>query len=93
MGDIFYVCDRCLACCPWNRFSRPTAIEAFYPQSDLQNMKTQDWRMLTVEQYTALFKGSAVKRAKYAGLTRNIRAIYSKDEKQETKDGDVAESK
>lgn len=93
MGDIFYGCDRCLACCPWNRFSRPTAIEAFYPQPDLQNMKTQDWRMLTVEQYTALFKGSAVKRAKYAGLTRNIRAIYSKDEKQETEDGDVAESK
>jgi epoxyqueuosine reductase len=36
-------------------------------------MQEEDWRSLTPEQYKALFKGSAVKRAKYEGLVRNIR--------------------
>jgi epoxyqueuosine reductase len=35
-------------------------------------MKEEDWRALTPEQYKILFKGSAVKRAKYEGLIRNI---------------------
>ncbi len=35
-------------------------------------MKPADWQALTVEQYRSLFKGSAVKRAKYEGLMRNI---------------------
>ena len=38
-------------------------------------MKPADWTALTVEQYRSLFKGSAVKRAKYEGLMRNIRLL------------------
>jgi epoxyqueuosine reductase len=38
-------------------------------------MRRADWQQLTVEQYRALFRGSAVKRAKYEGLVRNIRAV------------------
>ena len=37
-------------------------------------MTRQDWQHLSEEQYRSLFKGSAVKRAKYAGLVRNITA-------------------
>jgi epoxyqueuosine reductase len=35
-------------------------------------MTPNDWRNLTEDQYRTLFKGSAVKRAKYEGLMRNI---------------------
>lgn len=35
------------------------------------------WTHLSVEDYRALFKGSAVKRAKYDGLMRNIAAFYA----------------
>ena len=38
-------------------------------------MTKERWHNLTEEQYRTLFKGSAVKRAKYAGLMRNISAI------------------
>jgi epoxyqueuosine reductase len=38
-------------------------------------MQPEDWQALTVETYRKLFKGSAVKRAKFEGLQRNIRAI------------------
>ena len=37
-------------------------------------MKRANWQQLTEEQYRKLFKGSAVKRVKYAGLKRNIDA-------------------
>lgn len=75
MGEMFYGCDRCGDVCPWNRLARPTNIEAFQPSPALLAMTWEDWRHLTLEQYRTLFKGSAVKRAKYEGLTRNIKAI------------------
>lgn len=75
MGEMFYGCDRCGDCCPWNRLARPTNVEAFQPSEALLAMTWHDWQQLSLEQYRTLFKGSAVKRAKYEGLTRNITAI------------------
>ncbi len=75
MGHCIYGCDRCSEACPWNRFALPTAEPRFLPSPELRNMTTADWHGLTVEQYRKLFKGSAVKRAKYEGLLRNIQAV------------------
>lgn len=75
MGHCVYGCDRCAEACPWNRFARPTAVADFQPNEALRRMTTDDWAALTPEQYRVLFKGSAVKRAKFDGLLRNIRAI------------------
>lgn len=68
----FYGCDKCLRACPQFKESHPTTDPAFQPSAELLGMKEEDWRSLTPEQYKALFKGSAVKRAKYEGLIRNI---------------------
>ncbi|MBO7068423.1 MAG: tRNA epoxyqueuosine(34) reductase QueG [Bacteroidaceae bacterium] len=68
----FYGCDRCLRACPQFGESQPTQDEAFQPSPQLLGMQENDWRTLTPEQYKALFKDSAVKRAKYQGLVRNI---------------------
>ena len=46
-------------------------------------MTANDWANLTVEQYQRLFKGSAVKRAKFEGLCRNIEAVMQAQEKDE----------
>lgn len=69
----FYGCDKCLRACPQFQESHPTAEEAFQPSAELLDMQESDWRSLTIEQYQTLFRGSAVKRAKYEGLIRNIR--------------------
>lgn len=73
MGRCFYGCDRCSETCPWNRFARPTDVEAFAPRPGLLDMTDEAWLRLSPEEYRTLFKGSAVKRAKYEGLMRNIR--------------------
>ena len=73
MGNTIYGCDRCQQACPWNRYATPNTTPELQPSLQLLQMKRQDWEKLTIEQYRQLFKGSAVKRAKYEGLMRNIR--------------------
>lgn len=65
-------CDICQEVCPWNRFSKPHTEPAFEPHPDLLQMKKQDWLDLTEEVFQKVFKDSAVKRTKFAGLKRNI---------------------
>lgn len=77
MASCFYGCDRCLTACPWNRFATPCSTPELQPNEELLRMTTQDWARLTDEDYRRLFKGSAVKRAKYSGVMRNIRAALS----------------
>lgn len=75
MGDTIYGCDRCQQACPWNRFAQPTSEPLLQPSPALLAMNRDRWHQLSPEEYQQLFKGSAVKRAKYEGLIRNIRAV------------------
>lgn len=75
MGDTFYGCDRCQRACPWNRFAKPSTEPLLQPREELLAMTRQKWENLSEEDYRRLFKGSAVKRAKYEGLMRNIKAL------------------
>jgi len=72
MDNWMFGCDVCQEVCPWNRFSQPHAEPAFEPHPDLLSMTRQDWLELTEEVFGRVFKRSAVKRAKYAGVRRNI---------------------
>jgi epoxyqueuosine reductase len=65
-------CDICQQVCPWNRFSSPHHEAAFDPPATLMELHKEDWDNMDNEQYKILFKKSAVKRAKFAGLRRNI---------------------
>jgi len=72
MDNWMFGCDVCQEVCPWNRFSTRHTEPAFEPHPDLLDMTQRDWQELTEEVFGRVFKKSAVKRAKFGGLKRNI---------------------
>ena len=75
MGNCIYGCDRCQQACPWNRHVEPATTQELQPPAELLSMTKRQWQELSVEAYRHLFSHSAVKRAKYEGLMRNIKAV------------------
>lgn len=78
MKDWIFGCDICQDVCPWNRFSTPHAEPLFSSANGWLNYSKNDWKDLTDELFTNLFKNSAVKRTKKDGLMRNINFIHTK---------------
>jgi len=87
MGNAVIGCDICQDVCPWNRKSPVTELPAFQPrrikpQSENGNEKMEnsatlfalelEWlASLSQEDFSRIFRSSAVKRAKWRGLVRN----------------------
>jgi epoxyqueuosine reductase len=69
-------CDVCQDVCPWNRFAKQHEEPALEPHPDLLDLTKRDWIELTEETFGRVFRKSAVKRAKFAGLQRNIRFLF-----------------
>ena len=72
MDNWMFGCDICQDVCPWNRFSVIHSEPSFAPHPDLIGLKKQDWEDITTDVFQKVFKNSAVKRTKFAGLKRNI---------------------
>ncbi len=70
--DWMFGCDICQDVCPWNRFSKPHHEPLFNANDELLSMGKKEWDEITEETFKRVFKNSAVKRTKFAGLTRNI---------------------
>ncbi|MCH7612166.1 MAG: tRNA epoxyqueuosine(34) reductase QueG [Candidatus Marinimicrobia bacterium] len=69
-----YGCDICQEICPWNqKFSRKTDKKYFHPREEIITWTDENWQALDEEGFRKLFKGSAVKRTKFSGLSRNIK--------------------
>ena len=67
-----YGCDICQDVCPYNRFALPNVEPEFQPSEALRALREEDWRSLSKDDFEALFKHSAMQRAGYEGLKRNI---------------------
>ena len=70
-----YGCDICQDVCPYNRFALPNLEPEFQPSERLMAMHEDDWKNLSKADFEVLFKRSAVQRAGYEGLKRNIEFI------------------
>jgi epoxyqueuosine reductase len=87
MGRAVIGCDICQDVCPWNRKAPMTRLTEFLPRridapENGQQAAENGWRSLflpelewfaslTQEDFSRIFRGSAVKRAKWRGLVRN----------------------
>jgi epoxyqueuosine reductase len=65
-------CDICQDVCPWNRAAKHHEEPLFSPLDALIKMKKKDWKALEKSTFKTLFKESAVCRAGFEGLKRNI---------------------
>jgi epoxyqueuosine reductase len=73
-------CDICQDVCPWNtRFLIPHQEKAFKLKPEIKQMRKDDWLNLSEMQYGELFRGSAVKRAKFSGLKKTIQWLTRTD--------------
>ncbi len=70
--DWMFGCDICQDVCPWNQFSKPHQEPLFEPKPELLSMSKKEWVDISEEVFQQLFRKSAVKRAKFSGLKRNI---------------------
>ena len=78
-GNWIFGCDICQDVCPWNRFAKPHQEPQFTAHPALQDLTRGDWREITHELFSELFRQSAVKRTGYAGLQRNIRFVLGEE--------------
>ena len=76
MGKWVFGCDICQDICPWNEEVETTIEPDFKPQKEMLDMTRDDWNKLDEEKYNQLFSGTAVKRAGFSGLKRNIKFTH-----------------
>ena len=74
LGGRVYGCDTCQKVCPWNNPPKCSAHPEFAINKEVAAMTREDWQSLTEEQYSRLFKNTAVERVRYSDLVRNINA-------------------
>jgi epoxyqueuosine reductase len=78
IGNRIYGCDICQEVCPFSRkFSTPTTEPAFMARPGVHGAPLTELMSLSQEEFSALFKGSPVKRAKRRGFLRNVAVALS----------------
>ena len=75
LKNYVFGCDICQKVCPWNRVSTPHNTMEFMPNDSFMNLDLKKMLEMDEEEYREVFRGSAVKRAKFAGLKRNVIAV------------------
>ena len=76
MGNNIFGCDICQDVCPGNKKAPKTALQAFQPRDGFLNPNLDSFEKIVTEEYLHRFKNSPLKRAKQAGLLRNL--LYAK---------------
>jgi epoxyqueuosine reductase len=75
MGHHVFGCDICQDVCPWNNKAGnapPTSLPEFQPRTESYRPDLRELKQLSEDEFRRRFRGTPVKRAKYAGLRRNV---------------------
>lgn len=72
LGNRLYGCDACQMVCPHNRNAVATGIPEFAPSDEILSLTREQIARMTPEEFSRLFRHSAIKRTKLSGLQRNL---------------------
>lgn len=75
MGHHVFGCDICQDVCPWNTKpgnAPPSSLSEFQPRAESYHPDLRDLAQMSEDDFRRRFRGTPVKRAKYAGLRRNV---------------------
>lgn len=75
LGRRIYGCDTCQRVCPHNKNAQSTEENSFEISPAVAQLTTEEWQQLTPERYKELFRHSAMERAGYEGLMRNLSSL------------------
>lgn len=78
-GQMIFGCDICQDVCPWNRFAIAHKEPLFRPSEELRGMDLEKWEGLGEDDFRRIFGGSALERAGFHGIMRNVRLIGDKN--------------
>jgi len=77
MGGWIFGCDMCQDVCPWNRFARQTTEPGFFVRPEWASLCAEEWLDMDEATFDRLTCGSPLRRAKYAGIKRNLAVAAS----------------
>ena len=75
LNNWLFGCDVCMDVCPWNRFAKPHQEASFQPIPAILNFSKNDWEEMTEEAFKEIFCHSPLKRSKWQGIKRNLKAL------------------
>lgn len=73
-------CDICQEVCPWNRRA-PESHPAFAPRDEYRATPVTDLLRFSQDTFSSLFRKSPIKRAKLAGMLRNVEALTAAEDR------------
>ena len=71
IGRRIYGCDVCAEVCPWNRFAQESRKVLLTARYELADLPLREVLEMTPERFAEVFRKTAIKRVKRAGLLRN----------------------
>lgn len=75
MHNWIFGCDICIEVCPWNNHPAITGEKLFWPGHAVEKMANDSWQLTDQKQFEEDFGDSALLRAGYGGIRRNLEFV------------------
>lgn len=75
VGDRIYGCDTCRMVCPHESGASRTTITEFLPRESVLALDIDAINSMSELEFSTMFRHSAIKRVKHAGLLRNVKML------------------